>query len=202
MDIMKIINQAKEIILNPKEALKKYKDTKVTQQDLIIYLAIVAFPMLIGIFLGYAVVGYGYYGSLIGPALGRAIVQYILSIIGVIVFGMVLNMLAPSFGLKENKMQAMKLVAYAATPWLLAGIFWIFPVIGIISLLAGLYGLYILYIGLPIYMDTPKDKQFPYFIIGIIVYIIIMAIIWWIADAIWWSMAGVGPGYTYPNYWR
>ena len=121
MDIMKIVNQAKDIVLNPKGTMEKLKDEKVTQKDIIMYLAIVAVPTFLGVLIGYGLIGFGWYGGSLGPAIVRAIVQYILAIIGIIVFGYIFNALAPNFKTKQNLSQAMKLVAYAATPWLLAG---------------------------------------------------------------------------------
>ena len=184
MDIMKIVNQAKDLVFNPKGTMEKLKDEKVELNDIIIYLAIVGVPTFLGLLLGY---GFFWWsgGSLIGSAFVIAIVMYIAAIVGVIIFGFILNALAPSFKTKSNKMQALKLVSYAATPWLLLGIFNIFPAAGLISLLGGLYGLYILYLGIPILMGTPKEQQMTFFIIGLIVYIIVMAAISMITGAIW-----------------
>jgi hypothetical protein len=174
---------------------------KTSTQDIIIYLAIVGIPTFLGIIIGYGFIGWGSYGTFIGYAFGLAIVTYIFSIVGVIIFGFILNILSESFKTKQNQMQAMKLVAYAATPWLLLGIFNIFPAASVISLLGGLYGIYILYIGIPILMETPKEQHIPYLIVSIIVFIIIMFIIYWLVGMIWssmtWSYIG-GHGWGYP----
>lgn len=199
MDIMKVIKQAIDICLNPKGSLEKLKDKKVTLKDIIIYLAIVGVPTFLGVFIGYGIVSYNV--NFLGWGFALAIVQYVLSIIGIIVFGYILNALAENFKTKQNLMQALKLVAYAATPWLLIGIISIFPAASPVIFLGGLYGLYILYLGIPILMKTPKDQQIPYLIIGIIVYFIVMVIIWWLIGWIWssiiWSSAWVG----YPPGW-
>ena len=203
MDIMKIINQAKDLIFNPKGTMEKLKDEKVELKDIIMYLAIVGVPTFLGLLIGYGFVWWGG-GQLIGHAFAIAIIVYIMSIIGIIVFGFILNALAPSFKTKQNKMQALKLVSYAATPWLLLGIINIFPAAALISLIGGLYGLYILYLGIPILMGTGKEQQMPFFIIGLIVYIIVMGVIYWITGWIWvqlvWSIYW-GPYGGYPYYW-
>jgi len=180
-----MVNQAKDLILNPRGTMKKLKDEKVAMNDIILYLAVIAVPTFLGILIGYGVVGFGYgWGpysfrvSLGAMAVPLAIIYYILSIVGIIVFGYIFNALAPTFKSKQNLMQAQKLVAYAATPWLIAGILYIFPLIGILVLLAALYGLYILYLGLPIFMETPKDQQIIYLIIGIIVFIVVMFVVY------------------------
>ena len=204
MDIMKIVNQAIEIITKPKEALKKYKDVKVTKEELLIYLGIVTIPTLLGYIIGYGVVGIGGYGWSykvpIGWAVGWGIAQFILMIIGVIVFGYVFNMLAQHFSSKENLMQAMKLVTYAITPVLIAGILNVVPGIGgIIVFLALLYSLYILYLGLPIYMGTPEDKRIIYLIVAIIVYFVIMMVISWLVSSIMWGLIGYNPYVFYAS---
>ncbi len=186
MDIMKIINQAISVLMNPKEALQKAKNEKVETMDIIMYLAIVGIPTLIGFILGYGVIGYG--GSFLGASIGAAIVYYIMAIIGIVVFGFILNAIAPTFKSKQDKMQALKLVAYSATPWLIAGIFYFHPSIWFLATLAGLYGLYILYIGIPILMETPKDQHIPYLLVAIVIYVIIMGAVWTIANQIWWRV--------------
>jgi len=187
MDIMKIINQAISVLMNPKEALKKVKNEKVETMDMVIYLAIVGIPTLIGFILGYGVIGYG--GFYLGASVGAAIIYYIIAIIGIIVFGFVLNAFAPTFKSKQDKMQALKLVAYSSTPWLLAGIFYIYPPIWFLATLAGLYGLYILYIGIPILMETPKEQHIPFLIVSIVIYVVIMAVVWQITWNIWWRIS-------------
>ena len=183
MDIMKIINQAISILMNPLEALEKLKNEKLENMDIIIYLAIVGIPSLIGFIIGYGVIGFT--TNNLGASIAGGIIYFIFAIAGMFIFGFILNAFAPTFKSKQNQMQATKLVAYSATPWLLAGIFLIYPPISVLALLAGLYGLYILYIGIPIYMQTPKDQQIPYFIVSIVIYIVIMVLVSAISNQVW-----------------
>ncbi len=210
MDIAKIINQAKDIILKPKDALQRYKDETITKQDVLIYLGIVAFPTFLGIVLGYGLVGVSYGWGLgftlpLQWAFAWGIMQYIMMVIGVVVFAYVFNMLAPSFSSKPNKMQAIKLVMYATTPVLVAGILNIWPVLSLVILLVALYSLYILYVGLPIYMETPNDKRVGYLIVSIIIYIVIVFAISWIVSTVMWNIVGYNPyiptNYNYPSGW-
>jgi len=182
---MKIVHQAKNLIINPKGTMFKLKDEQFTMKDIIIYLAIVAAPTFLGMLIGYGFFWWGGAGQLLGYAFAMAVITYILSIVGVIVFGFLLNALAGNFKSKQNKMQALKLVSYAATPWLLLGIVNIYPVIGLIALLGGIYGLYILYLGIPIFMETPKEQEMPYFIVSLIVFIVVMGLVWWLSSFIW-----------------
>jgi hypothetical protein len=184
---MKMVNQAINVLINPKGALQNVRNEQVATRDIIMYLAIIGIPTLIGFIIGYGIIGW--WGTFIGPAIVGAIIYYIIAIIGIVGFGFVFSALAPSFKTQQNQMQAMKLAAYAATPWLLAGIFYLYPPIWFLTTLAGLYGLYILYIGIPILMGTPQDQQIPYLVIGIIIYVVIMFVVWLIARQIWWGIA-------------
>lgn len=199
MDINAIIDRAKNVVLSPQATLEAAKAERPSMQDLIMYVAIVAVPTLIGIIIGYGFVGIG--GAVLMPfkvpiqwAVTWGVMQYVLSIIGVIVFGYVVNMLAPSFSSKQDQIQATKLVAYAATPGLLAGILYIYPPLSILAFLAGLYGLYILYLGIPVLMETPEDKRLIYLIVSIVVYLVIMAVVGWITSTVMWGMVGSYPG--------
>lgn len=208
MDIMKTINQAKEIMLKPKNALQKYKDEQVTLKDTLLYLGIVGFPTFLGILIGYGVVGFSFgwggygftYKVPLEWAFAWALTQYILLIIGVIVFAYVFDMLASSFSSKPNKMQSMKLVSYVATPVLIAGIFNIWPPLGLLGLLAAIYSFYILYIGLPVYMGTPNDKVLVYIIVSIIIYVVIYYAIGWVVSTVMWSAIGYNPYTVTVNY--
>lgn len=58
------------------------------------------------------------------------------------------------------------------TPGWVGGIFYIIPSLSILAILAGLYGLYLFYLGLPLLMETPKEKSLGYVIVVIIVTIL------------------------------
>ena len=194
IDISAIIDRVKNILLKPKETLALAKAEQPSMQDLIVYLAIVAIPTLIGIIIGYGVVGIGGFGYHfrvpIGGAITLGILQYVLAIVGIIILGYIVNALAPTFSSKPNQIQATKLVAYTATPWLVAGILYIFPPLSILVILAGIYGLYIMYLGMPVFMETPEDKKLIYLIVSIVVYIIIMAVVSGITSSVMWGMIG------------
>jgi uncharacterized SAM-binding protein YcdF (DUF218 family) len=72
-------------------------------KDIIIYLAIVAAPTFLGMLLGYGFFWWGGFGQFLGYAFAMAIITYILSIVGIIVFGFLLNALAGNFKSKQNE---------------------------------------------------------------------------------------------------
>jgi hypothetical protein len=67
----------------------------------------------------------------------------------------------------------MKVAVYANTPNWIASILFIFPSLSPIVMIASLYSLYLLYLGLPVLMETPKEKVVAYIIVVIIVSIIV-----------------------------
>jgi hypothetical protein len=173
--------RAKDVLLKPKETLESMRGESQSMQSIITYTAIVAIPTLIGLIIGFGVVGVGGFGYRIrvsfGYALTSGIVQYVFAIVGVIILGYIINALAPSFSSDKDLIQAMKVAAYGSTPGLIAGILYILPALSPLVLLAGLYGLYIMYLGLPSLLGTPEDKKVTYFVVILVVYIIISAVV-------------------------
>ncbi|UCH72530.1 MAG: YIP1 family protein [Thermoplasmatales archaeon] len=207
MDIGKMISNGISVLTGPKQAFQRLKKEQMTMQTIIIYVAIFALPGLIGYIVGYGVVGVSYsyafvswsYKVPIANAVGFGIFYYIMWIILVIVFGYVINMLAPSFKSRQDLIQSMKLAAFASTPSLIAGIFNIWPPIALLTLLFAIYGIYLLYIGIPIFMDTPQDQHIIYLIICIIVLIVFTFIISWVVSSVMWTSVG-GYGSWAPYY--
>ncbi|MEO0267620.1 MAG: Yip1 family protein [candidate division WOR-3 bacterium] len=186
---MNIIERVKEIILKPKETWEKIKGEEVGIGGLyisyaIILAAIPAIANLIGTaFIGYSVMGI-YFRVPFGNALGSAILSYILSLIGIYIVALIADALAPSFDSKKNITNAFKATVFSMTPYWVAGILYIIPALSPIVLIAGLYGIYLFYLGLPLLMETPKEKALPYVIIVIVVTFVINLIIGLITSAI------------------
>ena len=172
---MNIFLRAGAILLKPKEEWVKIKDVPTTVQQLFTqYAMILAAIPAISLFIRNGLVGYknpfiGWQRYPLAQAILQAILYYIFTLLGVYVFGVVINALAPTFGSKQNLQNAMKLAVYSMTPMWVAGIFYIIPMplLRFLPWLAGLYGLYVLYLGFnnPL-MDTPKDKVLGYMLIS------------------------------------
>jgi len=188
VDIGAIVDRVKNILTNPKKTLETVRSESPSTKDVIIYLAIIAIPTLIGIILGYGVVGVGGFGYRFrcpfGWAVAWGVMQYVFSIVGVVILAYIITALAPSFSSNKDQAQALKLVAYGATPWLIAGILFIYPPLAFLVFLASIYGWYIMYLGLPVLMGTPEDKRIMYLVVTVVVHIIIMAIVSQVTGAI------------------
>ena len=186
---MNIVDRVKAVLLKPKETFELIKTESATTQDLILnYLAILAVIPAVASIIGMSVVGVSvpFLRMVRFPlmsSLSRAIVQYILTLVGAYVLGLIINALAPTFSGVKNNIQALKIAVYCATPTIVAGIFYIVPALGVLVIIAGLYGLYLLYLAIPIMMECPREKALVYTVTVIVVNIVISIIIGTIAGA-------------------
>lgn len=114
--------------------------------------------------------------SVIGlPIIGRvglvrslvtALVLYAVSLASVIIAAVVIEQLAPRFKSGGSTVQALKLVAYAATPVWLAGVLNISLALAPLTIIAALYAVYLFYVGMPTVMRTPPDQVVPFMIVA------------------------------------
>jgi hypothetical protein len=180
---MNLVERVKEIILKPNnETWVKIKGEETTIKDLYTsYACILALIPAIANFIGFSLVGTSFMGISfrvpIVTGLVQAILQYVLTLVGIYVVAFIIDALAPSFDSKKNMVAAMKVAVYASTPAWIAGILGIIPMLGVLVIIASLYGLYLFYVGLPILMETPKEKVLGYFIVVIVVAIIVSVLI-------------------------
>ena len=118
-----------------------------------------------------------------------AITTYVLSLAGIFLVALIVDALAPTFGGQRNRVQALKVVAYAYTAAWVAAIIGIVPGLGLLSALAGLiYGLYLLYLGLPFTMKCPSEKSPGYTVTTVIVAIVVSVVLGLIVR----SVGGIG----------
>ena len=180
---MNLVERAKRLLLTPKPEWEAIDTETTTTAELytqyIIPLAaigpiarVVGFS-LIGIHVPFSGVTYR---TPIGRALVGAVVSYVLTLVGVYVLAMIIDMLAPSFGGTTNRMQALKVSAYSNTAAWLAAIFALVPGLSILGIL-GLYSIYLLYVGLPILMKSPAEKAGAYTVVVILVAIVLFFLI-------------------------
>ena len=179
---MNIVQRVKDIILKPTDTWAEIKAEQVTIKELytsyaMLLAAIPPIASFIGLsLLGVSVLAFSYRVPL-GWGISHALVSYILSLVGLYVVGLIIDALAPSFGSKKNQVNAMKVAVFSWTPSWIAGILMIIPALSPVAMLLSLYSLYLFYLGLPILMDTPKDKALGYFIVTIVISIVIFIII-------------------------
>jgi len=198
---MNLFERVKGILLKPKNEWPIIKGEEHTVAGLFTgyILILAAIPAIAG-FLGYAIFGMPFgldsYTLPFGMNIKWAIVTYVLSVAGVYVIALIIDLLAPSFGSSKNMVASLKVVAFSYTASWVGGIFSIFPALSFVSLLAGIYSLFLMYMGLQNVKDVPKEKMVGYFIATIIVAIVVFWITSMIVTSIVFSGFGMmGGGY-------
>ena len=179
---MNLVERAKSIIFKPSETWMAVKTEQTTVKELFVsYAAILALIPAVASFIGMSLIGTSMMGIHfripILSGIVHLILSYILSLVGVYVMAFIIDALAPSFNSRKDMLAAVKLAVFSFTPAWIGGIFMIIPMLGILTLLASLYGLYVLYVGLPIMMETPRDKTLGYFVVIIVISIVVSIII-------------------------
>ena len=150
-----------------------------------------AIPAIMG-FVGLSMVGIGVLGQTYHVPLGlgvvHAVMSYLLSLAFVYALALAINALAPAFGAQKSFIQALKVAAFAPTPYWIASVLTVIPSLWIIAFLASLYCLYLLYGGLVMVMKPSADKAVPY-----VAVLIIATIVMAVAIVVVTSLAMPGP---------
>lgn len=183
-----LIQRVQNIILTPKTEWPVIAAEPETTSSLYTkYIVIVSALGPIAYFLKSTLIGttvpfVGTFRVGMGTGLSMAVLQYVLGLLGIFVFALVINALAPTFGGQKDSVQSLKAAAYGATAAWVGGLAQVVPWIGwIVGLAMGIYSIYVLYLGLPHTMKSPVDKSAGYtavsIIVAILLYWVIMAIV-------------------------
>jgi len=201
VDINKIIARAKAILLTPRTewpviAAEPDSIAGIFGNYLLVMAAIPAVVLFLKISLiGESIPFMGAWRAPIATGLTTAISTYVLTLVGVFVVTLIVEALAPTFGGEKNRVQALKVVAYAYTADFVASVIGLVPGLGLISGLAGLiYGLYLLNLGLPFTMKCPPEKSLGYTVVSVIAAIIVYFVIGLVVHSV-----SSGFGYGLPN---
>jgi len=179
---MNLIERAKSILLQPKEAWATIDAEATDTATLFTRYAMIlaAIPAVCG-FIGMSLIGFGGFGVTIRvpfvSGLVNMIVSYGLSLVGLLVLGFIIDALAPTFGGQKNAIQAQKVAVYASTAALLGGVFSLLPSLAMLGLLAAVYSIYLLYTGLPVLMRSAPEKSVGYTVVVIIAAIVMGVVI-------------------------
>lgn len=109
----------------------------------------------------------------------NAVALYVITVGSVALYAWIVQILAPQFGAEGDYAAALKVVAYASTPYWLASILLILSMsalgvlVDLALLAAGIYGIYILYEGLGEAMHTPREKRAVYTVVIVVVALVV-----------------------------
>jgi len=207
VDINKIITRAKSILLTPRTEWPVIAAEPDTVGGLYsgYILVMAAIPAIVrfisSTLIGVSVPFLGSFRLPIAAGVTSAVLTYVLTLLGTFIVALIVEALAPSFSAEKNRVQALKVVAYAYTASWVASIIGIIPGLGLLAALAGLvYGIYLLNMGLPYTMKCPPDKAIGYTAVTIIVAIIVTLLLGLIVRSVGGYGMGFGRGFAgYPT---
>ncbi len=134
-------------------------DVRGVYQNYLVYLA--AIPALAG-FIGLCLVGANAWNTPVRVpwlnGLGHMVTGFVLTLLSVFLLSLVADVLAPVFNGQRNATQAFKLVAYSATPVLLAGVCTVVPELWWVVVLSAGYSAVLFFLGAPVVVRVPADQ--------------------------------------------
>lgn len=194
MDLNKIILRARALLVSPRTEWPVIAAEPATVQNLYReYIMIVAAIPPVCQFVKTSILGYAWHGFRIyrlgiGAGLTAAIVQYVVSLLGVYVLAVIIEALAPNFAGESNRIQALKVAGYSYTASWIAGCAQILPgLYGLVALAGAIYSVYLLYLGLPSTMKVLPERAGGYTAVTVI----IALILGWIIAVITGGITGV-----------
>jgi hypothetical protein len=111
-----------------------------------------------------------------------AVISYVTALLLPIVAAVVMAKLAPRFGSTGTTGDALKVVAYSATPLWVAGIAFALPDLAPLATIVALaYGCYLFYLGLPVVMKTPQEQVVPFGVVSAITLLVANVLMSYIA---------------------
>ena len=179
-----IVERVKNICLSPDAEWSVIDHESASTSSLITgYVVPLAAVNAVAAFIGRSIIGItlpfvgGTYRVPIVSGLVVAILSVVMTVVGVVVCGYVIDALAPTFGAQKSNLQAMKVATYAPTAAWVAGILQIIPALSLLAILGALYTLYLLYLGLPKLMKCPQDKAVGYTVVVVLATIVIFFVV-------------------------
>lgn len=164
-----LLERIKNIVLTPKSEwpIIAPEPTTVSQLFVGYVMPLAALAALLG-FVRMSVLGVstafgGGFRMPLASGLAYTVLMFGSALFGVFIVGIIINALSSTFSGQRDQRQAIKVAAYSLTPALLSSVLALSPILAtLLQLLAGLYGIYVLSLGLPVLMQSPKEKAFGY----------------------------------------
>ena len=177
-----IIERAKAILLRPKDTWPVIRDEAGTVKDLTkSYAAILALVPALAEVIGTVLVGHTFMGvryrTTLANGVAHGLVSYAASLACMVAIAFILNALAPKFESRKDFLQAFKLVVYSWTASWVAGVLLLVPSLSWLVTLGSFYSLYLFYVGLPLLMETPRERLTVYFLVVIALGIVVTAFV-------------------------
>jgi hypothetical protein len=101
---------------------------------------------------------FGTLETTVGAAAQDAVIRYLCGLLGVFLLGVAIELVAPVLSGQANRVQGIKVAAYASTPAWLFGVLAVVPRLGRYSIVGALWTLYLVYAGAPLLMKVPRER--------------------------------------------
>ncbi|HZK75817.1 MAG TPA: YIP1 family protein [Candidatus Kapabacteria bacterium] len=187
------LSNAKEIVLNQNAEWTRVMSDESERQSLLRYgmtLILIAYALrfLLNLLFANVISAFVPYGTLY--MVSSVVIEFALAIAALYFVPQILAALAPSFGGKNDSLNAMKLYVFAATPAWLGMALGIIPVLGWLAAIAGgLYAIYLFWQHVADAMSIPVEKKVGYVILSVVVIVVIQMVIGAIGGAIAMAIA-------------
>ena len=196
---MNLVTRAKNMISNPKVEWNVVAAEQPNVSEIITrYVLPLTLLGAIAAFIGYGLIGLSVLGVHVGGigwGLYYAIQKLILGVLSVFITAYVVDLLAPSFASEKDFGRSVQLVAYGATPGLIAAMFAILPFLAaIVAIAGGIYSIYLWYLGLGPIKKTPEDKKVVYLIVTFLALLLVYFLIGLILSRLLLPIFGIGYG--------
>ncbi len=189
MDFARLIARLRAILLNPRatwpEIAAEPSGIGSLYTGWVLWLAAIT-PL--ATFLGLGVFGMSvpFIGTMrfgFGALFGQMLSSYLLTLLLVFVMALIVAALAPSFGARNDRVQALKAIAYAWTPVWIVGVLHLIPLLGaltaVLTLAALGYSVWLLWLGLQSTLDVPHERAVAYTAVIIAIAIVLGLVIGW-----------------------
>lgn len=193
-----MIERIKRILMSPKTEWPAIEAEPMTLNSIMItwVLPLAAIGPIAGlirnILFPLSVLGVSFRPSLIGSVVEAAL-MIALTMLGVWLWSMVLDALAPNFKGTKNAIAALKLVAFSATAMWLAQVFQITWATWPLAIV-GLYSAYLFWVGVPVMMKVPDDQRPVYVVVAVVVGIVVNWVVMAVAAMLAGMMFAMAPG--------
>ncbi|HET6400268.1 MAG TPA: Yip1 family protein [Candidatus Kapabacteria bacterium] len=198
------LSNAKEIVLNQNAEWTRVMSDESERQSLLRYgmtLILIAYALrfLLSLLFASVMSAFVPYGTLY--MVTSVVIEFALAIAALYFVPQILAALAPSFGGKNDSLNALKLYVFAATPAWLGMALSVIPVLGWLAAIAGgVYSIYLFWQHISDAMSIPAEKKVGYAILAVVIIVVIEMVIGAIGGAIAMAIAPysfyhVGPFY-------
>lgn len=192
------------ILFSPKAGWRAVaEDSPSVLKTLLLHTAVYALIPAACWYYGVTQVGWSFAGNepmrlTADSALPMCLLFYLAMIAGVVFLGAMVNWMSDTYGQAGNLSSSIALISYTASPFFVAGLLGLYPLLWLdvgVGVLVACYCIYLLYLGVPIVLKVSAERGFLYasavFAVALVAFVGLLT-----ATVLVWDF-GPAPEYTY-----